>query len=342
MYGSCPALLAEPQRTNVLTYSEEFDNAAWQKGNGSVTPNTTTSPNGNTNADSFIEDTATSQHTLTRSFSAVNGTSYTASYYVKANGRTQIQLEFSFGGKPVYTLTGAGSATLGGIIENVGNDWYRISWTATASVTASLNSILKLYNAGSTNYTGDGTSGIYIWGAQLEAGAYPTTYIPTTTASATRVADSFSRSNIYTNGLISASGGTWFVELRNNVVYTRDSSGGGFAINTNVNSTTNDNGFTFRNTGVASSRIGIYKVISSVNTLLYTTTTDTTKIAIKWNGSTADVFVNGTKQVSATAFTSTLLEFFNSSTVDVPKFIQQMALFPTPLSDAQCQTLTTL
>jgi hypothetical protein len=59
-------------------------------------------------------------------------------------------------------------------------------------------------------------------GAQLELGAYATTYIPTTTASATRVADSFSRNNVYTNGLIGASGGTWFVELRNNIAYVRD------------------------------------------------------------------------------------------------------------------------
>ena len=66
-------------------------------------------------------------------------------------------------------------------------------------------------------------------------------------------------------------------------------------------------------------------------------------IAIKWNGSTADVFVNGTKQVSGTTFTTTQLQFLahSSTSGDVPKFIQQMALFPTPLSDTDCTTLTT-
>jgi hypothetical protein len=75
---------------------------------------------------------------------------------------------------------------------------------------------------------------------------------------------------------------------------------------------------------------------------LYTTNTDTAKIAIKWNGSTADVFVNGTKVVSATSFTATNMEFLYGQASDVPKFIQQMALYPSPLSDANCIALTTL
>jgi hypothetical protein len=63
---------------------------------------------------------------------------------------------------------------------------------------------------------------------------------------------------------------------------------------------------------------------------------------MKWNGSTADVFVNGTKVVSATSFTATNMEFLNGQGTDVPKFISQMDLFPTPLTDAECIALTTL
>jgi len=86
----------------------------------------------------------------------------------------------------------------------------------------------------------------------------------------------------------------------------------------------------------------ILKRVSGTGTELYSTLTDTIKVAIKWNGSTADVFVNGTKTVSATAFTTTNMEFLSGLGNDVPKFIQSMALYPTPLSDTDCTTLTTL
>jgi hypothetical protein len=83
-------------------------------------------------------------------------------------------------------------------------------------------------------------------------------------------------------------------------------------------------------------------VVSGTNTNLYTTLSDTIKIAVKWNGSTADVFVNGTKVVSATSFTTTNMEYLLGYGTDVSKFIQAMELYPIPLSDAECVTITTL
>jgi hypothetical protein len=169
-------------------------------------------------------------------------------------------------------------------------------------------------------------------------GAYATTYIKTTTASATRIADSFSRNNIYTNGLITSSGGTWFVELRNNISYTRDNLATGLFIDSDSSSYLN--GINIRNIGTG--RLVVSKWVSGSGIPLYTTTTDTTKLAIKWNGSTADVFANGTKVVSATSFTPTAMQFLKCSDGYIPYFIQQMALYPTPLSDTDCTTLTTL
>jgi hypothetical protein len=224
-------------------------------------------------------------------------------------------------------------------ITSVGNGWYRCTITTNSAVLSARCQVYTALSNGVNSYTGNGTSGIFIWGAQIEAGAYPTTYIPTTTASATRVADLFSRNNIYTNGLITSSGGTWFVELRNNIEYTRDAGSESLFIGDTSVGTTNCLQIS---SPIGGGRLRILKRISGTGTELYSTLTDTIKVAIKWNGSTADVFVNGTKRVSATAFTTTNMEFLSGLGNDVPKFIQQMALYPTPLSDTDCTTLTTL
>jgi hypothetical protein len=180
---------------------------------------------------------------------------------------------------------------------------------------------------------------IRIAAPQMELGAFATTWIDTTNAAATRLADSFTRNNIYTNGLISASGGTWYVELRNNVSYVRDSSIN--AIWIGDNSSGSLNAILFRNASLSSTRLAIATRISGTLTTLHTTTTDTIKVAIKWNGTTADVFANGTKVVSATAFTTTNMEFLAAGGQQVPVFIQAMALYPTALSDADCTLITT-
>lgn len=229
---------------------------------------------------------------------------------------TAVAHTLSFWGTGSVVLSGTFSGTLNGIGAN-----NRVSLTFTPT-------------AGSLTLTVIGS--VTNW--QLEVGSYATTLIDTTTATATRIADTFTRTNIYTNGLISASGGTWYVELKNNVSYVRDIvSANALFIDTSTSGATN--GFSI--IGQASGRLRIGKAIATVNTAIYTTTTDTVKIAIKWNGTTADVFANGVKVVSATAFTPTTMEFLNALNQDVPKFIQAMALFNAPLSDTDCATLTT-
>ena len=325
MYGSCPALLLEPQRTNLALYSEQFDNASWLKGNTTATANTTISPDGTTNADTITIQT-TSGNNLRQNITVTANTTYTFSFYALRGTATDLRYSvFNFsGGSDIVAVTSYYSQTNS-------TTWSRITVTFTTPTGCTSIGVYPVRDATST-----GT--FFIYGAQLELGAYPTTYIPTTSATATRVADSFSRSNIYTNGLISASGGTWFVEFRNNVSYTRDVASAGLLLGNPSDGTTNS----FFFLAGSPSRLSIFKRVAGVFTNLYLTTTDTTKIAIKWNGSTADIFANGTKVISATSFTATDMEFLSGNAGDVPKFIQQMALFNSPLSDAQCQTLTTL
>ena len=351
MYGSCPSALLEPQRTNLILQSQDFDNASWIKTNVTITANTTTGPDGSTNADKIIATTTNDLHICeSSSNSFVSGTTYTFSFYAKKSENDFIQFTASSSLLSTRANFNVSNGTLGTVdagltasITSANDGWYRCIVTFTASATGSFRIILCAITTSTAvrfqTFAGNGTSGLFLYGAQLEAGAYPTTYIPTTgSATVTRVADSFSRDNIYTNGLISASGGTWFVELRGNLSLKGDAAGDGIFLQT-VGNTDN---FRLYSESASSSRIIIYKRVSNVNTLLYTTTTDTTKLAIKWNGSTADIFANGTKVVSATTFTATQMQDFVTSINASPKYIQAMALFPTPLSDTDCAAITSI
>jgi hypothetical protein len=128
------------------------------------------------------------------------------------------------------------------------------------------------------------------------------------------------------------------VDLKNSIARTRDTFAQSIFIG-NSSSGVGANGFAF--TYAASmSRIQIRKYVSAVETVIYTTTVDNPKIAIKWNGTTADIFQNGVKVISSTAFTGTNIEWLVAQAQDVPKYINSMMLFPTPLSDSDLQLLT--
>jgi hypothetical protein len=233
-----------------------------------------------------------------------------------------------------------GPGYLSSEFQELPNGWFRVAMAFTAQTTATLVCRLQFFTTTSV-YTGDGTSGLFLWGAQLEAAAYPTSYIPTVASTVTRNTDVITRNNIYTNNLITSAGGTWFIELNNNLLLTRDAIGNGIWIGDNNTSSTTGNSLNIRHNGLTT-RLIINKCINGTLTPLYTTLTNTIKIAIDWNGTTADVFVNSVKVVTGTAFTTTNMEFLNSSAVDVQKYIKSMMLFPTPLTDVELISLTTL
>lgn len=174
---------------------------------------------------------------------------------------------------------------------------------------------------------------------QMELGAYATTIIPTTSASVTRNADALSLNNIYTNGFITSSGGTWFLNLKNNIPIIRDGLESGIFIDSSSAGFTN--GFNIRNSLSSSVRVSISKWIAGAGTPLYATTANDVKIAIKWNGITADIFENGVKVISATSFAITNMEFLYAlGNVSARKYIASSILFPNPLSDAECINIT--
>ena len=223
-----------------------------------------------------------------------------------------------------YTLSFYGTGTVvrsgtstGTLVGTGANDRVFVTFTATAgSLTLTI------------------TGSVTDW--QLEAGAYSTSVIITTTTAVTRVADAFTRDNIYTNGLITASGGTWFADLRGNLSYTAT---GFLRLGVGDTDTLSTNSLILRTTGT--SRIIISKIVGGSASTLYNTLTDSVKIAIKWNGTSADVFVNGVKEVSAASFTTTNMNFFNGG-INSPILIQSTMLFPTAKSDAELIALTTI
>ena len=187
-------LLIEEQRVNLLLQSEEFDNAGWVKSGATVTANATTSPDGTADADKIIENTANSQHRVSQPVTVTNGIAYTYSIYAKAAERTSIWVRVigvSTYASCVVDLTNGAISTPTGTCTatNVGNGWYRITVSGTSDSTTATVFANLIDGAGANTYTGDGTSGVYVWGAQIEVGAFATSYIPTVASQVTRTAD---------------------------------------------------------------------------------------------------------------------------------------------------------
>ena len=216
--SSYPRLLLEPQRTNLATYSEQFDNAAWSTSNVSIDSNvtTTTDPSGYNGSRLVTQGPSPSSGSFYRAFT-FSATKYTYSIFAKMDEVPFLSIgEASSGsGYPRKSWFNIQNGTLGTIdaahtakIENYGNGWYRCSISFTA--TAGANSILNYLS--DADYSGISTSnkGSYFWGAQLEEGSYPTSYIPTLSTSVTRIADACYKTGV--SDVIGQTEGTIFVE----------------------------------------------------------------------------------------------------------------------------------
>jgi hypothetical protein len=183
-----PAATSDGQaRRNLLTFPTAFDDAVWTKtGLLTVSANSFTAPDGTTTADTLTEDTSNGGHSVTQTLTkAASAQTYTASAFVRPNGRTVVRLRLNDSSNTnnataEFTLTGSGtsaSPTVAGTftsasaaITSVGGGWYRLSVTATTGTETGLGAVLFLTNGSSASYLGDGTSGILVWGAQLETG----------------------------------------------------------------------------------------------------------------------------------------------------------------------------
>jgi hypothetical protein len=210
-------LLIEEQRTNLRTYSEDFTNAVWTKSALSITANTVVAPDGTLTGDKLVEDTATSRHFVTTTVALTANTVYTLSVYMKAGERTTATFGNSstanwVAGASIVVNLATGVITTGtGTIQSVGNGWYRVSITQTfGPANANGGMIIDLQTT--AGYTGDGYSGIYIWGAQLEAGAFLTSYIQTVASQVTRSRDAASMTGTNFSSWYNATEGSAYTE----------------------------------------------------------------------------------------------------------------------------------
>jgi len=213
------ALLLEPARTNLITYSEDFSNAYWNKSSTSVVSGFV-SPSGTLNAFKFVENTSNSNHWMYSGVFNITATNNNFSFFVKPNGRTKVAIRESgnTGKYASFNLTTKSVIDQNGTdakIEEMSNGWLRISFNnLTTTVTAVGFFLLSdEYVSGQPYgqfYTGDGASGVYIWGAQAEAGSYATSYIPTSGSAVTRVGETPSQTP--TTGIIGQTEGTIYFE----------------------------------------------------------------------------------------------------------------------------------
>jgi len=174
--------------TNLFLNSQAFD-ATWGAADATVSPNVAVAPDGTMTADKLVESATNAVHYIGQSYgSGVVGAQYTASVHLKAADRTWALVLINdgagFHGNYVNLATGAVGVTFGtpGAFRTVdaGNGWWRVIVTDNAASASSIS--LRIYTAtgdGQASYTGNGSSGILMWGAQLVPGPNPLAYAAT-------------------------------------------------------------------------------------------------------------------------------------------------------------------
>ena len=339
-------LMVEEQRTNLILQSQTFDNASWAKNSLTVTANAAVAPDGTTTADKIIKAAVTTQANILQGLSTVVG-AQTISFFAKAAEYDTVSFSLynatdtHVARGQVNLSTGAVIATQNGVIttQSFGNGWWRI--TATGTTTVSAGNTLYIYPKDVTTYLGNGVDGIFIWGAQLEAGAFATSYIPTVASTVTRSADQASMTGTNFSSWYNQSEGTLVSEFSS--FSPTSASNAAWTISDETNS---NRWFAF----AVSSTIrhfmatgGVTQASIDVGTYAANTVF---KSAMAISANSVQAAVNGTlgtEDTTATVPTVVRLTV-GSSPIATTNFlnghIRQIAYYNTRLSDAQLQTLT--
>ena len=310
------ALLLEPQRTNNLLRSEEFDNSAWTKfsaGTGIapvVTANYTTAPDGSNNADRVVFDkgAGTGGSDLSQMRQIVTNVGQgVSSVYIKSNTSDS----YTMGIDPVGNVT----------LITVTPEWQRFTYSETTNDRLAIG----LRGSQTSNY-----ADVSVWGAQMEAGTYATSIIPTSSAAVTRVVDTCNITSLQTTIMNDAVEGTLFVDLE----FERETNGDVMQWRS---STSNSGRAYFYNT-----QMGFADTYGANGVVIYGLTENSTiKAAFRLNSlSNATVFLNGVKGNTGNGNTwGDIGQLIFNATYWKMK-INEIKMYNTALSDSELQSLT--
>ena len=338
--GSVSSLLAEPQRTNLIPYSEDF--SQWNGTQVTIEPNAIISPDGTLNASRMTPTTTSSVHLISTSGS----TTMAMSVYAKSNGYHRFRFNSGSSGNGYASfdlnagtvLNSGGTYYTSSSIDSVGNGWYRCTLVLTSGV-ASVPNLAIEDNSGNVSFIGDGTSAIYIWGGQAEVGSYATSYIPTDGGTVTRVQDQYSKTGI--SDKINSEEGVLFLE----VAALSDNDGTYRSLSISDSSRDNEIEIDYTNDEkirvlVKSGGGTIFSTSFIIDTTLFN------KVAVKYKLNDFAVFINGTEEYTLTSGAIPIglnRLAFDRGDGGTPFFakVKQLQVFKTALTDPELATLTT-
>jgi hypothetical protein len=341
-------LLIEEQRTNSELYSEDFANAHWSKNQSTVSSNVISAPDGNLTGDKLITDSGLPNGQVFATVALTASTTFTFSCFAKAAEWSWVNLEtrgpenlnvgawFNLSAGTVGTVSAGVTAS----ITPVGNGWYRCAVTRTTG-TGATASRQRIYstNADNTLSTGDGTSGIYIWGAQLEANAFATSYIPTTTTALTRNADVASMTGTNFSSWYNASEGTVFGEYQTVSAGTTQFLAAITSVSETDRITLGQTTTTYVGAVVdtGSTQASITQGTTSLNVAKISLAYAVNNFAFSANGAAPNTDTSGTVPSGVTEMK---LGRRGTSTSPLNGWISRIAYYPTRLPNATLQALT--
>jgi hypothetical protein len=356
--SGCPHHILEPQRTQLVQYSEDFSQSYWIKSRTTVSANNIISPDGTLNADKIIETTDSGLHAVSKTFTVVSGVSHTVSVFIKKGTNKFFQI--LFGTNNVTNNPYVNFDVNQGVFENngitsvdvkyFGNGWYRCSatvTTASTSLTYFISPIQSISDSRASSFTGSVNNNIYIYGAQLEQGSYPTSYIPNygTAAGVTRSAETATGSG--DADTFNDSEGVLMAEI----AYLKDrGTSSPFKVERiSISNATDTNRLFISNTAIAnqiqvfvrnSTGISFNKTVTISDNTLYN------KIVLKYKANDFSLWINGFELELDNTYSYlpsglNVLKFEGASgSYDFYGKTKQLQYFDTALTDSELEQLT--